>query len=119
MARPRDDRRNANAAFKKTELRSAIRSGAASAEMRALFRGMAVIGLKNDDRPLAQAKLIDLLQQSADSLIERRDERRIQISRICQILVVLDPLGFRLGGIMGIVHREIDEEWPSFVVRHE
>ena len=69
MPRPGDDGRQPDAALEQAELRAAIRSRAAAAEMRAFFRRMAVVGLKDDDGPLAQAEVIQLLQQRADAFV--------------------------------------------------
>src|SRR6185436_5469611 len=110
MTGPRNDHRNANAPLEEAELCAAIWPRAAAAEMGALFGGMAVIGLENDNGLLAQTQLIDVFEQGTDAIIERGNKGGVEISRVREVLVVLEPFRFGLIGVMGIVHREVDEE---------
>src|ERR1017187_6722085 len=91
MARPGDDGRQPNATLKQTELRAAIRTAAAAAEMRSFLNRMAVVGLIHNDGPFPQTRLLKILHQSLHPLVQRGDEGGVKAARIRQGPVVFQP----------------------------
>src|ERR1035437_10957100 len=110
MARPGDDGRQPNATLKQAELRAAIRTAAAAAEMRSFLNRMAVVGLIHNDGPFPQTRLLKILHQSLYPLVQSRDKGRIQSPRKRQVTVVLQPLFIPLVRIVRHVGGGIHEE---------
>src|SRR5258707_13059434 len=89
MTRPGNDCRQANAAFENAELGPAIRAASSPAEMRPFLDRVAVVRLVNDDRPLAQPGIIQIFCEIPDPLIQRSDKRRVKISWVRQVPIIL------------------------------
>ena len=109
MAGPRDDAGQPDPALEQAELRAAVRPRAAAAEVRPLLGRVAVVGLEGHDGPLAQAEFVQLLQQRGDPFVARREEGGVEVPRIRQVLVALQPLHVALVRIVRHVQGEVDE----------
>src|SRR5439155_21219839 len=116
MARPGNDRRHTNAAFEQTELGAAIWAGAAPAEMRPILNRVAIVGLKHNNRAVAQAKVIKLLHEPANAFVQRGDEGAVEISGVRKIFVALEPFHIALIWIMREIDGEVEKERLSFVL---
>src|SRR3989304_812002 len=107
MAGPGDDTGQADAAFKQTEFRAAIRSSAAATTKSTFFSGVPVVGLEDDHCALTQSEIVHGPQKRADALIQRGDECRIEIAWLRQVLVMIKPLGVALIRVVRHVQGEV------------
>src|ERR1035437_8225656 len=92
MTWPGDDGRQPNATLKQAELRAAIRTAAAAAEMGSFLNRMAVVGLIHNDGPFPQTRLLKILHQLLHPLVQGGDEGGVKAARIRQVPIVLQPL---------------------------
>ena len=78
LARPRDDRRHADATFEQAEFRSAIRPRGAAAEVGAFFGRVTVVALEDHDGALPQAEFVHLRKQKSNTFVLAGEEGGVE-----------------------------------------
>src|SRR5581483_7382208 len=108
LAGPADEERRADAAFGGGEVRTV--EEAAGAATREMILG-AVIAAEDDDGVLADAELIDLVEQHAEIVIEHQQA-------VAPFAVLALPLEFGTGDHRKVHHRMIEVEEERLLLLH-